>query len=909
MKMNKIILFVLLFSLLFSNAITFADVDNVPEREWILKDKTVNTELTENDLANYSLLSYLGVINEKKENFDGEEEVLRGYAAGVISLMVTDVLFTAPEAPYSDCLLKNEFVDGVYTAKELGILKNEKKFYPMKAITPKEAAEFIINALKVSIAYPNQTNEQIADKMELYKGVDRNSQTLTKSDLMKMIVNAFNSNSVKVEYREGGMYVEIDKEETFLEKDKNIILLKGVVTAHKTASLFGETFIEDGKIEINRNIYNTVYESGGILTGRSIAAYADSEDDNKIIYIAEDKKLSHVTKIYKDNIEEISKNIIEYSDENNSLKRLRIDNGAKVIYNNLYAGAYSDFDIKEYECIELIDNDGNERADCIFIYNYDYYLIDKVAEYSQNISMYQNDRVISLDDNVCQSASILFYDNNEYIDISNLKRNDAVAVMEAVNSGGKRIYSITVSRKTVNGKLEKVGTDDGTYYTIEGIKYRLSDEYEKYLSENTSDSKPKIGDKFIYYLSFDGKIVMSKPQTDEFSYAYLLKGYYDDENDESAVTVYTLSGEMMKLYLSEKVKFYDENCISGVKLEREKAYNMIAPGRDITNQMIAYKTDSDGNIKEIAMEYDLSGKAPGSIDYPITKNLTVGGDYGVGWLYFNVLSQGYYVGKGVTVMTVPDSKSKFDSLMNFSIGTANVFGQDKRFTDDRLVIYNADKFYSASFCVNIGVSGVNIDRFLRAYMLSDVYNTIDEEDIPCIALEYVDEKGVTQRVTVSSDAILSTPTSGQFYGVHGGIEDLKGGDIVQIKTTGNTVSGIRILMKADNIGNFRTESQTDAVVSPGNGASPFNQLGIMYGRVLDIDTSAIIMNVSDTGDENYTYMVRLDNNTAYQTCAYTLYDKKSNKVIGVEQSEIQKGDKVFLRKRYHHAIDLFIIRD
>lgn len=910
---NKFLRFILAISILMSSAnIGLANTDDVPDRSWVIESKEEITELIGDDLANFTLLSYIGVIRDGKEAFNGEDVVLKGYAAEVTALLATENLYTAHAAPYSDVLMTNKFVNGIYTAKSLGIIPDAKKFYPQKTATAIDVAGFVVKALGFKNYYPTYSTTEIIHNLELLNGINESKTEITKNELMKIIVNALNTNSVSRKYENGSWVIEVNEDESVLEKKEKISLIKGIVTDDGTASLFNENQTDNGKIEINRKVYDVNYRPEDNLTGKSIIAYADSENEDLIIYLTENDKLNNVIEVkYEDEVEFFEKKI-NYLNENGRRKKCDVDNGAKVIYNNLYAGSYSQFKFEKFNNALLIDNDNDDDIDVIQVFKYDYYFVDKIADYSKTISLYGSDEIITLSEEVCADIKIKLADTYEELTFSNIKQYDVLSVLSAEKSDGKKLYSIILSRKTVDGVFKGKDYVEEERYIIDGEKFILSDEYKKYLEENKSDPKPVMSEKYIFYLSHDGKIVMSKQDTDKYSYAYLLKVYNMEEEENVKIRVYTITGEMRDFIMSNKVKVFNEKNLAGKKIKKEEVYPELLVDNKIVNQMIAYKLDVSENIKEIALEYDLTGKQPGTIDYPIVRNAKVGGD-GVkteqGRLYEYVLGCGYYVPSRTTVLTVPSSPDKYDNILNFGLSQASVYGKDEYFDNNSLIVYNADKFYQAAFCITeTAGGGINMDRFLRAYMLTGVSTTVNQDNEACVLLEYVDEDGLEQSAMVTTDARISTPDAGNFYGVHGGIEDLKKGDIVQMDITGAGVTGIRILVKSDNIGDYRTEYQSEATVTQGNGASPFSQLGIMYGEVKDVSTSALVMNVSPNGDEAFTHMVRLDNNTAYDSCTYTLFERKSGEVTSVGNSEIRKGDEIILRKRFHHATDLFIIR-
>jgi len=388
---NRILRFILGISILISSInIGFANTDDVPDRSWILESKTEVAELTGDNLANFTLLSYIGVINESKEEFNGEDVVSKGYAAEVVALLATEGLYTATQAPYSDVLMTNKFVNGVYTAKALGITPDTKKFYPQKNVTPIEAAEFVVKALGFKNYYPAYSTNGIIQNLEILKGIDASKTEITKNELLKIIINALNTNSVDRKYENGTWVIEVDENESILEKKENISLIKGIVTADGTASLFNENQTDAGKLEINRRVYDVNYRPRENLVGKSIIAYADSENEDFIIDLTENDKLNNIIEVaYEDEVE-FSEGSVSYLNENDKKKQADVDAGAKVIYNNLYAGAYQQFEFDKFSNAILIDNDKDDDIDIVRVVKYDYYFVDKVADYSKTVSFKPN---------------------------------------------------------------------------------------------------------------------------------------------------------------------------------------------------------------------------------------------------------------------------------------------------------------------------------------------------------------------------------------------------------------------------------------------------------------------------------------------------------------------------------------
>ena len=906
---KRIISSILIILLLIMN-IAYAQTEQVPIPEWIVEEISTGSGMTEYRYKDtYTLLNYLGVVTENAEEINPLEKATRGYAVTLFAKLETDKLISPAQQDFSDVLMSNEYVDGIHTALQYGIIEKQgDRFYPNNVIAYEDCVEMAISVLGYDIV-PNIDTMALADELELFRDITKTEDAMTKGDLFLFIRNMLRAETVELEFSgNNGGYKIIGTEESYLEKYKNIQIITGYVTSTGMSATYGKTSFSKEGIEINKMYYNTLNIISESLLGKSVYAYLDF-DSNTIIEVWENSRENTETIIDANNFSEITPSYLIYESDK-SRKRISFEDNADLIYNGQYWGkidkAIESGIFDKADSVRILDNNRNQKGEFVFVEFKEYYVVDSVSAYSSLIRFKMIDEPLDLSDKACEDYKI-FNTKGEQIELKDLLNKTVIELRRSQRIDGKNIYEMISSTEKISGTFTAQKTENNiTYYTVDGKQYEVSDFYLYYLEENVTDEKPKIGRTSTFYLSADNKIVYS--DADIYSYGFVLSSYISEEDEKCMIKMYTMNGNMEVAALEDKVTLFTPDLLSGAKVNANVAFNALHENGETANKVIAYEKNTAGNIKTVVTEYDMVGRDYEEIDYPLIKSHVAGGE---GYrteqnrFYYRFFEKKYYLPAYTETINIPRDKDRYDDIDYFSVGNMSNFSLDYYCVDERITIYNCDKYYTGQFCLIEGGS-VAMDELIRPVMISSISEGLDKDDMPVKIVGYISEG---QESFANLDKTVIADSSYDYFGVHGGIDELQRGDIVQMKidSMGN-VTMMRILLKADNMGGYRTQGET---ISKEN---TFVDTGLLYGKVTDVNTDIgerFLLNVSDSGtDPNHNLNLYMSTETwAYGTNTYTIYDSDAKeKVRNITFNDIETGDSLVAIKRYNMVTDLFIYR-
>ncbi len=920
--MKKIAVVLTAFMLLCTlGAPSFANIDDVPVPKRLSGggDDTVKDTVSMGEYEGiYKVLNYLGILSEEDGEIEASKELERGFVAGVFSNIISPDY--EPEAlnGFSDVSKTAKYSKEIYSALEQGIVSKADKFYPSRIITCAEAVKMAMNTLGYT-HYPNEfLVKQKANSLRLYNKVGNETENLTMGGLMYLIKNTIEASTAEADtVKIDGDDVQVRVSEVspaFIER-KDIVLRQGIVTAQKNTSMFGDSDLQSNEIEINRQRYECISQPDENLLGKTVYAYIDTKDGKNLLisaYEAPNKNSEFV--ILDTDFKNATVSQLSYSNENDKVVSVKVETGATVIYNNQYYGSMQTaINAKIFDNasnITLISNDGDNSFDVVRVEKYKYVVVNAVSTLSEFISLMYNEGKI--DARLNKDSFILYTDGIES-DISTLAKWDVLSVLEAKRGDGKKNYTVYSARKIIKGALDTIENVSGVIkYTINNKAYIVSPDYDKYVTNNATSIKPVMGETAEFLLSHDDKIVSVKTEN-EYEYAYLMDAeVFGSLEKVTSIKVFTFDGKCEELSFSSKATLYSDTYPSGQKLASEDFYNELYSNGKLVSELIAFKRDTNGNIKEIYLEKDLTSQQPGSIDYPITKNYTAGGtgsDREEARLYANVIAGKYQATKQTTSLIIVPDESKRTDEDEYMASTLNIYPSDHYFSTESFTLYNADKFYSVSLMVVKGSVVKEVDEYITPVMVSKVTRGVKDDE--SVYNFYYYNGTNNPSITVSNEAEIIENVDGNFwYGSKGiTLDDIEAGDIVQISTDSKGVGRmIRVLFKNNDRGTYRVQTQNDSNVSGINkNASSSSKLSIIYGKIIDIEGSKAIVNVSDSGEDGtYSYPVFIS--ALYGPVTYTLYETVSGNVYLATLSEIQPGDTVVLRKRWNATMDIFIIR-
>ncbi|MDO4744271.1 MAG: S-layer homology domain-containing protein [Clostridia bacterium] len=198
--------------------------------------------------------------------------------------------------------------------------------------------------------------------------------------------------------------------------------------------------------------------------------------------------------------------------------------------------------------IELLDRDGDNSYDVVFVYDYEPYFVSEVTSYNFKITdnalrkgLPDTDRQKVLD---YKNENIRFYtnDGNE-TSFSAIKKGNVVFVAKSKHSNS--VTSVIICDDTVSGKV--TGTSSSKGFTINGKDYKASAiaPWENIISGATPSLTvpPVMGDTAKFYLDMEGNIIWydKTEAANSQQYGYIIDVDLDTDSFE---------GETLKVLIS-----------------------------------------------------------------------------------------------------------------------------------------------------------------------------------------------------------------------------------------------------------------------------------------------------------------------------------------------------------------------
>mgnify|MGYP004459186033 CR=1 FL=1 len=852
----------------------------------------------------YTLLKFIGAEDRKVSEIVPGETATKALGAKYFAA-IKGTNNTAGELPFEDVTDKTQYYEYIKKAYGAGIIEKDKRFNPTAALTMDEAAKMAMRTLEYDKLYPIDEAMSFAYENKLFYGIDTGKNTMSIGELMIFAENVLAVPCIEYSSVSSQGYDIKIGEKSYLEKYKNISVQSGIVTGTEFSSLYGDSDLGKNQIEINRGVFSYESESNADLTGHSIMAYVDNDNDNALICLWKYKSAEEKFKF-----SEFGEDKGTYI-TNRDNKRYKIANGARVLYNGIYYGtndkARSDGLYNNFDNLQLIDNNRDGSYEVIKINRGDTYVVKSVSTYREKIDFKYGFESLNLEN----EENVYISKNGERIGIENLAANDIITVYKAKKTNNENVYVIYASTESVTDILKEDGTDDYAkcFYRLDNEIYQLSDNYVYFLEHDTTQEKPSIGGEYTFLLSYDGKIAAVAEQNGSYQYGFLMRSISLDEEEQYAVEIFTLDGSAERMTFAKKVKFFSAEEKKGKKIEDKDVYQKLGTGDGLIYDMIAYKKNASDLISEIVLPLDCTKEALGTTDYPLTKDFTNLLGYADGKprynsvrSYYNVLDSRYNVGGVTTVVYPVDKNNRTDEKLYQKKGFSY---QDEYFSTSQITLYNTDKFYNPGI-ITLGMNvSTEIDAESTPYMITKVSKGLDEDDMPVTVVTYnTGASEVTKNL--SSECVISNDKY-HWEGTPDDPQKIHAGDIVQLETdVAGNINCIRFLYKADKPSDYGYQDPRTADSSTITMAS-VSAIKVIHGTVVDYNSGCVLVNIKKPGERAETWPI-LSGNTVYGRVTYTLLEQKSGKVTSISRDEIEAGDEIIIRKRYNHGVNFFIIR-
>lgn len=709
------------------------------------------------------------ILNENGQSMVVFEDDIatRGEFAQILTQILSKGNIEMIDCDFSDVEVGSELSYALYYAEKAGIIAEAEKFYPNDGIKLIEAEKMAVCALgykvraEVQGGYPKGYSE-IANELSLLDGIKTGqNEVLGKEDAYLLINHMLTANVYDIYSASGNnvYYNTVDK--TLLKKLYDIECIGGIVTADEHTSITDANgSVGEGVIRIGTE--NVFYNGEEDYLGYGVKAYVKELDGKReCIYIEP----------YKTNVVEFSGREYDTTegkkikvDVDGKTKKFNLSDSAVYIYNKKAITAQQAKSLisgKEYT-VKMTDYDADGEFDCILIKQYSYCMV-KSVDTNKDIIVDENgtEGMIKFPDD----ASCRIYGTYKGERISSIEDIQSGMLLAAVVGSDGTAVEVYVCQNSKNIVIASVSDKNKTFTTSDGEDY----DYGTYFEENYRE-KITLNTSAIIFLGINGEAVVGQFETVGSQYGWVVSCFKEDDTNRDGwqLKIYTSNGKMQTFNVNKKVY------INGAKTTASigDVVNTLAEN----NRLIKYTLNSNGEIKNVdtAIIYDESAEFP---DYSDDKNsLTLFYDGTSQTIQYHENSGAFADKFNITeaeVFVVPQDAESQKDEMKYSVGLANLIN-DQYYN---VMAYDLNESLKAGAIV-VFEDLTNIGKVTTGgVVVQDIYETINDEDEICYG--------------------ISVYNNGQYQYLYSNtyteekVKELDRGDIVRLRLSGNTITGIQ----------------------------------------------------------------------------------------------------------------------
>lgn len=824
------------------------------------------------------LVTALQIMSNYSDNtFRGEMSVKRGELADIaVKMLGYKADYIESGIYFKDVPTSDKNRNSIYMAAALGIMlgTDEYIFEPDVPIKVNEAATVMVRVLGYG-DYANQNggyssgHMKVAVQKDILSGLNDGAKTLTRGEAAKMIFNTLTAQRLRQVSFGDTTRFEANDEHTLLKDIFDVYEIEGIAEEDSKANIYStkpQYSLNDNEIYINGTKIKVDSNTSDML-GKSIKLYAryDEKTQEYTSLYYYDGKDTNVYETDASGAEFKSDRLqIIYTDEITAKdKTLNIDENASVMVNGqyfdrIYAKMAQDLlKTRASGKIRFVDNNGDRRADVIFIKNSVTYVVKSASVSGEIINDRYGNPSLKLD----EYDAVEIYDaDGKRITLADISMDDILSVEKVSDKSLIRIYR---SNKRVKGAVSEIDSDNNV--KINNVKYKISEAYTEALKKKYTD-EIKIGEDVTAYMDVYGEVGYVKKKSAEL-YGYVIDLKYETVFGESLKLGIFDSDGVYKVYEpARKVTLVDETCKETEYSEGsgfEKIYKSLLSSDEKVRKLIKFEVNGSGQIKRIELCKNLSSDP--NAEYNKTNGFT---KYEKGGYYmFNRLFKGKYrITDDTAVMLVPNDNSLKD---DYDTAGVSYFQKDTKYD---IEIYDLNEMYEPSLIVvNGGSKGLS--ESTAPAVVKSVSSTLDKEGNTVSSLELYRNKK-TYRASGENDIV--SESNGKFPEIK--ITDLQPGDIIQSDASadGEVLKKFRVLFRASYTDEAFNSEEPNTMTS-----IPNKSLAYAYATLTAVGSDSALFNMNG---------IKCINNAA----EVLTYNKDRDILESDGYSALEVGDKVFV---------------
>ncbi len=819
------------------------------------------------------VLSALGIMVGDKDTglYRPNDTIIRSEVAkmAIHALGLEDVAASSSQSSNFPDVPADHWATGyINVAASQGIVIGDEKgnFRPDDKITYAEAMTIMVRVLgfePVSETRGGFPSGYIVLGAEA--GLNKNvtgsaNEPISRGNVAYMTYNALTAKIMEqTGFGSNTTYEVVDK--TLLEEKLDVTKGKGQVVAIPNSSITGSSTLNDGQVKIGDTIYETAYNMNSLL-GYNVEFYAKENEngDDEIILAMPQKDNNATLEISADLFDSVTEKsgnkAISYfkSETTSKTTTAELNDKAILVYNGKneqMSDALLNIKDKAGNMI-LLDTDKDGKYNIVFVTEYTNMVVEEVTSSNRIVDKYGAPSLkLDKDDT---SISFRITKGLEEIELSDLKEYDVLSIAASLD---KELYDITVTNKSVTGKVTEMD-DDGVY--INGEHYEIAANYTQSV---------KMNDEGTFYLDIENKIAaVDNSATASSNYAYLMRAHISTDAEKANFKLFTKEGKEVVLEATDKIRFNGKSGQNALDV-----VNTLLNGKSsVEKQLVTFETNSDGKL--VTLNTAVDNTSTGAVNENVfTKN------YVLTNAVFNAkLSKigNITIDENTVIFDIPSDATSSD---DYSIAKISMFEDESKY--DVIVFDREDDFTAKAIIVTNADFMTNADSSIA--VVSKISSSTNSDDTTTDKLyAFADGKEIV--LTAEDKGIL----------VKGKGESLENGDIIQYKTNANgEIASIRVLF---NIDDKNTEMS----------ATPAENLHTVYGRVTQKFASS--MNVTVNGGDVINFVLGKD------VTVYTVdtAKNKNNITVGttgdIQKYDEEEGNRVFVKIYKDEVQEVVIIK-
>ncbi len=525
-------------------------------------------------------------------------------------------------------------IGNIRTARELKIVNgyDDGTFKPNNNVSYEEAVKMIVCAL----GYGEMGSEgafwyskylMTATSLGFLEGAGGAVATpATRATIASMLYNC-----LEVKLAENNEITQ----KTILENDLKLTKNVGYISSNPEISLSKpDANLRDDEVEITVNGVAATYKVDDAskyndMLGAKIEFYYKNDFNTGLKHlILATVKNSTTIKIDASLIQDASTSGITYFKDAEAERELTasISSDSVVVYNgklygtandtsSTFATYYRDEGVPEIGGVELLDRDGDNSYDVVFVNDYEVYFVSSVTASDYKVTDNALRKGLSSSDNQIvlnyKSDDIEFYTpDGKATTFNTIKKGSVIFVAKSSHVSG--VTKVIVCNDTVSGKVTATSSSKGI--TVNGNNYKFSAfaPWEKTIGSATPDltAAPKMGDTAKFYLDMEGNIIWyDKTETvSNQQYGYITGVKYENGNFEeiAQIEIITKSNIKGSIYtITSKSKLNgSRKSLSDFVEELDKLSNLSDTEDGDYKQLVKFTVSKGSEIDEI-VTYEL----------------------------------------------------------------------------------------------------------------------------------------------------------------------------------------------------------------------------------------------------------------------------------------------------------------